>query len=138
MKVRYEEVGTVTLSGRKIAAGVVALAVLAGGGYALYELNWAVKSNSTDRQAAISRQNQGFQQAKVDEINRKLSDLSNLAALAQSGQLDDQGLAANKAQSNAIKGQVCSDYRSLTGAVKNTLDTDLVVTLQTMCPVVQP
>ena len=138
MKVRYEEVGTVTLSGRKIAAGVVVVSMVAALGYAAWEINWARQAVNADRAAVISRQNQGFQQAKVDEINRKLSDLSNLAALAQSGQLDDQGLAANKAQQVAIKGQVCSDYRSLTGAVKNTLDTDLVVTLQTMCPVVQP
>lgn len=138
VKLRYEEVGTVTLSGRKIAAGVVAATTVVALGYAAWEINWTRQAVNADRRSVISRQNLGFQQAKVDDLARKMSDISNLAALAESGSLDDQGLAANKAQQAAIKGQVCADYRQLTDAVKGTLDTDLAGSLQILCHVIEP
>lgn len=122
MRVKYDEVGTVTLSGRVLAGGVLGVLALGGLGYGSYELFWAAKANSVDRAAAINRQSLGFQQGKLDEINDELT------AIQASG---------SASQKQAIQNQMCANWRQVTPGYRVGLDSQLVSQLNTMC-VFQP
>lgn len=134
MKVKYDEVGTVTVSGR-VVLGLAATVVAVGAiGYGSYELFWDVKSNTTDRNAQIGRQNLAFQQSRMDEISRKLNEKTSLEnALGSDASPED--VAKNKAQVTAIRDQICSDYGDLTTAYKNTLNPERYSTLVQLCEV---
>lgn len=135
MKVDYKPVGNVTVSGRAILAGVAATALLVGGGVALYEISWGVKSSNTDRASQINRQSLGSQEVKRDEINRKMTDLASLRSLDKAPGTTDDQLAANKAQEQAVMNLICADYGDLTVSYRQTMDTDLLATLGQMCNV---
>lgn len=138
MKVKYEEVGTVNVSGRAIAGSVLAVALVAGIGYGGYELLWATRANSTDRAAQINRQSLGFQQARVDEINRKMADLASLRSLTKDATLNEDQVNADKAQEQAVTTIICSDWRQITPTYRQGLDTDLVNTLGQLCSPLNP
>lgn len=133
MKVDYEPVGAVKVSGRMLGSLALAGVLMAGVAWGGYELIWAAKSNNTDRAAQINRQALGFQQARVDEINRKMADLSSLKNLDKGSTLTEEQAAANKAQEQAITNIICQDWRQVTPTYREGMDTDQVNTLSVMC-----
>ena len=136
MKVKYKKADDVVVSGtgltRGIGYGLLATALAAGVGYGSYELFWATKSNSVQRDSAINRESLGFQQSRVDEINRKMNDVADLdSVIAET--TDPAQLAAQKAQRLAVVRIVCTDYHQLTPAYKSALDVDQQVAVNRLC-----
>lgn len=133
MKTEYKPVGTVVVSGRMLGSVALAGLLVAGLGYGGYELVWAARSANTDRSSQINRQSLGFQQARVDEVNRKMADLSSLKSLDKDPGTTQEQAAANKAQEQAVTNIICSDWRQITPTYREGMDTDLVNTVSVMC-----
>lgn len=133
MKVDYEPVGRVTVQGRVIAGlavGSLALGALTWGGY---EAGWWLKAQNVNRSAAINHQSLAFQQAKVEEVNRKMEALASLKSLDKDPTIGQDQVAANKAQEQAITNIICMDWRQITPSYRDGMDTDLVNTTSAMC-----
>ena len=131
-RIKYDGSDDVTFTGRALVLGAAAVvttgAVLFGG----WEAGWWLKAQNVNRSAAINRQSLGFQQARVDEVTRKVADLKTLKVTASTTQDADQK-AQLDAQVQAIQSIVCADYAQLTPSYKVTLDPATVATLDTTC-----
>ena len=131
-RIKYDGKDDATVGGRALVLGsiaVIATGALIFGGW---EAGWWFKAQNVNRSAAINRQSLGFQQARVDEITRKMADYKTLKVTADTTQ-DPDLKSQDTAQVQALQSIICADYTQLTPTYKATLDPATVTTLDTTC-----
>lgn len=127
-KIKYDGSDDVTVTGRGVVLGGVAVLLAGAVVFGGWEAGWWFKAQNVNRSAAINRQSLGFQQARVDELTRKYSDYKSDKATASDPSLAPDDAARYNKQADAVMDVICQDYKQLTPSYKATLDpNDLTV-----------
>jgi hypothetical protein len=131
-RVKYDGSSDVTVAGRSLVLGSVAVVATGALIFGGWQAGWWFRTQNVNRSAAINRQSLGFQQARVDEITRKYADYKTLKVTTSTTQDADQQAQLN-AQVAALQSIICSDFTQLTPSYKATLDPATIDSLNVTC-----